>query len=179
MRMPSWIVLVLIVIGGIMVVVGNIEYPRARAREDKQRLANDARTILLPEMKRNSEIVLSMQSALEARHVPMEKFDVTAWETISKGGLLLGLEQSEIAKYLRVYGLVYRANDLSAELLDAATGVRSALQDSQHIKDVFVGGLQSTLKELQVALASTEPKKVEVMDGKPAPLTVEPGKGEP
>lgn len=115
MRMPpSWILFGLIVIGGAVAVISNTLYPLAKARETKERLASDARTILLPEIKQNSEIVLSMQSTLEARIASVEKFDVSAWETISKGGLLLGLKPTEITNFLQVYRLVYRANDLSA-----------------------------------------------------------------
>ncbi len=159
MRMPpSWILFALIVIGGAVAVIANTLYPLAKAREAKERLASDARAILLPEIKRNSEIVLAMQSILEARTVPVEKFDVTAWETISKGGLLLGLEPTEITNFLRIYRLVYQANDLSVQLLDSATGVRSALEHSQQIKEMFLSKLQSTLKELQAALSNTERK---------------------
>ena len=100
-----------------------------------------------------------MQSTLEARTVPVEKFDVTAWETISKGGLLLGLKPTEITNFLQVYRHVYRANDLSAQLLDSATGVRSALQDRKQIKEMFLSNLQSTLKELQATLSNTELKQ--------------------
>lgn len=156
---PSWILFALIVIGGAVAVIANTLYPLAKAREAKERLASDARTILLPEIKRNSEIVLSMQSTLDARNVPVEKFDVTAWETISKGGLLLGLKPAEITNFLQVYRLVYQANDLAAQLLDSVTGVRSALQNSQQIKEMFLSKLQSTLKELQAALSNAELKQ--------------------
>jgi hypothetical protein len=85
----------MIVVGGVLVVVGNIFYQTATSRESKARLANDARTILLPEIQRNSALVSSLKSSLADNKLSFEMFDVTAWETISKGGLLLGLKPEE------------------------------------------------------------------------------------
>ncbi len=143
---PSWILFAMIVLGGAMAVIANTLYPLAKAHEARDRLASDARTILLPEIKRNSELVASMQPALTAGTIPLQKFDVTAWETISKGGLLVGLDPTEITKFLHVYRLIYQANDLSAQLLDSATGIRSALQNAGQTRQIFTTSLQATLK---------------------------------
>lgn len=100
-----------VLFGGAVAVFANALYPLAKAREAKYRLASDARTILLPEVKRNADLGLSMQGSLaEGKLIlPLQKFDVTAWETISKGGLLLGLEPAEIVNFLHVYRLAYEA----------------------------------------------------------------------
>ena len=156
---PSWFLFAMIVVGGAMAVIANTLYPLAKAREGRERLASDARAILLPEVKRNSELVLSIEAILAANNIPLQKFDVTAWETISKGGLLLGLEPAEITKLLHVYSLAYQANDLSAQLLDSATGVRSALANASQTKQVFLGNLQRTLKELEAAFSDLEPEE--------------------
>jgi hypothetical protein len=154
MRMiPSWVLFAFIIIGGAIVVVANTLYPLARAQEDKQKLAQDAKAILLPEIKHNLEIVNGIKLALDANNIPYELLDVTAWETISKGGLLVGLKADEITKLLHVYGLIYRANDQSAKLLDTVAGVQSALQNAGQTRMMFLNGLNTVINELQPALS--------------------------
>lgn len=83
----------------------------------------------------------------------MQKFDVTAWETISKGGLLLGLDSAEIANFLHAYGLAYQANDLIVQLLDSTTGIKSALGNAKQTQQIYIATLQDTLKKLQTSLS--------------------------
>ena len=101
----------------------------------------------------------------------MEQFDVTAWETTSKGGLLLGLEPAEITKFLQVYRLVYQANDLSAQLVDLVMGIRSALQSAGQSKELYLGKLRATLAEIQTAFS-------ELGAAPAAPVSVAPETGD-
>ena len=74
MRMlPSWFLFTMIVIGGSTAVIANTLYPLARAQEARDRLANDARAILIPEIKRNSDLVKSMQDSLDSGNVSVLK----------------------------------------------------------------------------------------------------------
>src|SRR3979409_680755 len=141
MRMlPSWALFALIVIGGGVVVIANTLYPLARAQETKEKLANDARAIISPEIKSNLALVGQIQTA---GNVLAQKFDVTAWETISKGGLLLGLKSDEISKLLHAYSLIYRANDVITKILETVTGIGSAMQNAGTTRQMFGVQLKS------------------------------------
>ncbi len=153
MRMlPSWALLVMIVIGGVVVIVANSFYPIAKDKEAKERLAKDTRSILLPEVRSNLVLIPTIRSALEAGQIPLTRFDVATWETVSKGGLLLGLKPDEITKFLNAYGIIYRANDLSAKLLESATGIESALSGAANTRQVYISNLNNALTQLQTAL---------------------------
>ena len=91
---PSWFLFGVIVLGGLMALIGNTLYPLAREHESKFRLATEAKAILQPEIDRNLELAASMKVALKSNNTSLFKLNVTAWETISKGGLLLGLDYS-------------------------------------------------------------------------------------
>jgi hypothetical protein len=154
MRMlPSWALFGLIIIGGAVVVVANTLYPLAKAQETKEKLAGDARAIISPEIKSNLVLVGQSQAAFTSGNALAQKFDVTAWETISKGGLLLGLKPDEITKLLHAYSLIYRANDLTTKILDTVTGIGSAMQNAGATRQMFAAQLKTTLDELQTALS--------------------------
>jgi hypothetical protein len=84
--------------------------------------------------------------------------DVTAWETISKGGLLLGFDSKRITSLLDIYSAVYRVNELSSLLIEAVTGVQSALVGADQSKHAIVGSLQAALSELQSAFNELDEK---------------------
>lgn len=150
--LPSWALFGLIIIGGAVVVVANTLYPLSKAQEDKAKLAADAKAILLPEIKRNAQLVTGIEQTLSSGQIPLTELDVTAWETISKGGLLLGLKAEDISKLLRAYNLIYRANELIAKILDLGIGVASAMSSSATNRQVMMNTLSTTLKELDPLL---------------------------
>ena len=157
MRMlPSWALFGLIIIGGAVVVVANTLYPLARAQETKEKLATDARAIISPEIKSNLALVGQFQTGLGNGNALVQKFDVTAWETISKGGLLLGLKSDEISKLLHAYSLIYRANDLITKILETVTGIGSAMQNAGTTRQMFGVQLKSIVDELQTALSDLD-----------------------
>ena len=125
-RMPSWALLFMILAFGALTVFATTYYPVVRAEETRRRLANDARALLLPEIQQNSALLPSIKTALSSDDLSFVMFDITAWEAISKGGLLLGLEPAEITKYLQLYQLVYSANHLITQILDMTLGPASA-----------------------------------------------------
>jgi hypothetical protein len=156
MQPPSWILLIVMVVSGMIAVAANAWYPIVKANEAKASLASDAKSLLLPEVKRNSELVSSLQFSLETKQITVNqlyKFDVDAWETISKGGLLLGLEPTEINKFLQVYRLLYQANDLKTRLLDLSLSVGSTLTTRDQIQQIYFDLLRTTLGELQTAFS--------------------------
>ncbi len=151
--LPSWALFGMIVVGGAVAVIANTLYPLARAQEAKDKLASDARAILDPEIKSNLELIATFNTELDAHRIPFQKFQVGAWETISKGSLLLGLKSDEITKLLRVYGLVYRANEVNAMLLESTTGINATVSNAGPIRLMYISNLKTTLQELQTALS--------------------------
>jgi hypothetical protein len=87
---------------------------------------------------------------------PIKKFDVTAWETISKGGLLLGLKSDDISKLLHAYSLIYRANEAITKILETVTGIGSAMQNAAATRQMFLAQLKSIVDELKIALSDLE-----------------------
>jgi hypothetical protein len=146
----------MIVVGGAMAVIANTLYPLARSNEATLRLASDAKSILLPEVKHNLEIASAMQRSLSNGNVILYKFDVTAWETISKGGLLIGLKPTEITLFLSAYRLAYQANDFHAQFLDASSGIRSTLTNAPELRQLYQTYLLNTLSPLSKALSALD-----------------------
>jgi hypothetical protein len=152
MRVTSSLLFIAIIVFGILALAANAAYPVYKERETKEKLAQSAKEILAPEIQHNAEVLASIEKSLQAREASIEKFEVTAWETISKGGLLLGLENAVVTKLLRVYSLEYKANDLSARLLETTIGVARALDNAQATRNMLVSILEKTLQELQSSL---------------------------
>jgi hypothetical protein len=116
---------------------------------------------LLPELEQNLKLIVEMQDALSRNEISIKKLDVAAWETISKGGLLLGLKPEEITSYLHVYRLTYQANEWGSRSLDLSVGITSALSKSPQIKEFYMNNWRTTLAELQDALLKIGIKKAE------------------
>jgi hypothetical protein len=89
-----------------------------------------------------------MLQALDKDQIPLDAFDTTAWQTVSRGDLLLGLPSEDLSRMMQAYHLANRANSLHSRLLESVVGVASALQGSQETRKVLVSGLRSVLKEL-------------------------------
>jgi hypothetical protein len=145
---PSWAFLVLLVVGGGTVGFANAYYLQAREREAKERLAADAKSILLPEIKSNFDLSVKMLGEDDDMLRP-EKLDVDAWETISRGGLLLGLKSDEIQQFLEIYRRVFRANELSGKIIASRVGIESALQGALIYRQTAIDELRRVLNELQ------------------------------
>jgi hypothetical protein len=149
---PSWVLLAVIIIGGIAIVLANSYYPIAKEREATTRLAQDAKSILLAEVRTNLTVLTAMQDAMKEQRIRDAQFSVSAWETVSRGGLLLGLKPDEITKFLTAYNQVYRANALEARIIDTLVGVESSMSNADETRQKFIGELQSLLTSLEPRL---------------------------
>lgn len=149
MRMiPSWIVLAIIVGGGIIVVAANSYYPIAKERETKEQLAQNAKAILITEVQGNAQLLKLELEVIEKGQVNDAQFSVSAWETVSKGGLLLGLKPEEITKFLQAYNLIFRANMLITRLMNTLLGVDAAMGGVGETRNHLMGELKATLTAL-------------------------------
>ncbi|HTZ68372.1 MAG TPA: hypothetical protein VMB83_13120 [Roseiarcus sp.] len=131
--LPTWALLCLILFGGALAAFGVTLYPAASAREDKARLAHDANAILSPEIEANKKIAASMLAELSPNTLPTSALEVSAWQTVSNGGLLAGLEPSQVTRLLRIYSLAFQVNSLIARFTDLFTGMPYALTQSPQL----------------------------------------------
>lgn len=161
--MPNWLLLLptgwllaAIALGGAVATLAVTLYPAASAREDKARLAKDARSILSPEIEANKKLAYAIQTEVTPNTIPKDILETAAWQTVSAGGLLVGLEPSQITRLLRVYSLVFQVNALLARMLDLTTGMSYALTQSPQLRRIIWNELQPKLLELQKALAEID-----------------------
>ena len=152
-NLPTWTLLLMVLFGGAMAAAGVTLYPAASARDDKVRLAHDANAILLPEIEANKKIAASMQSEITPNTIPTSVLEVSAWQTVASGGLLLGLDAPQITKLLRIYNLVFQVNAHIAKLVELTTGISYALQQSPQLRQIVFNQLRVKLGELQTAFA--------------------------
>jgi hypothetical protein len=104
----STVLLGLIMAAGLIAVVANSFYPGVREAEKKAALGANAIAILAPELASNKERVDEDKRIINNgwNGTYIEDFDVSAWEAISKGGLLLGLDVVYVNKILKIYNIV-------------------------------------------------------------------------
>ena len=150
---PTWLALLGLVVGGAIVVLANAAYLSASEREKKAELAEDAAAILQPELQSNRALLDDLHPRVAANPVPLVEFSVSAWEAISKGGLLLGLASDRTEKLLQVYSRIYRANDLLAGLREHTMGVANAMANSATVIHEYKGSLEAALNNLDVAFS--------------------------
>jgi hypothetical protein len=150
--MPSWVLLAIIIVCGIAVIVANSYYPIAKERESKERLAQDAKAILIAEVKSNAQLVKFELDLIAKGQVNDAQFSVSAWETVSKGGLLLGLKSEEITKFLQAYNWIFRANMLITRMINTLLGVDAAMGSVAETRSHLMAELKETLTELEPIL---------------------------
>jgi hypothetical protein len=146
----------MILVGGALAASGVTLCPAASAREDKARLAHDAKAILSPEIEANKKIVELMQTEITPNTIPTNVLEVSAWQTVSNGGLLVGLEPSQTTRLLHIYNLVFQVNGLIARLVDLTTGMSYALTQAPQLRQIVWNELQPKLSELQKAFADLD-----------------------
>jgi hypothetical protein len=141
--------MIMIFIGVLLVAWANIEYPHAREKEKRKAAAEQARSLLEPELRRNRQRLDEMSQALDKGNIPLDAFDTTAWQTVSRGELLFGLPSKELSAMMQAYYLANRANALHARLLD---GRESALGGWRDTQQVLVSNLKRVVQELEPVL---------------------------
>ena len=155
-RMPSFVWIIVMVLGGIAAVVGNVGYPLSRQREEKQSTAKTVRETLKTELQGNLEQIVRMRSNLNKnpKEVTTSGLKAGAWSAIANGQLLLGLNANLRSKLIKAYGLVNDANDYHKQLLESYTGVTLALSGIENIRNVWFAALSNTINELEPLLHS-------------------------
>lgn len=142
LNFPSWTYVAVVAIGGFLVVMGNIGYPVAREREKKAQLANDAWSILLPELTDNRKIAADTITDLDNNQVNFTKLKASSWEAVSKGAMLLSFNSRDMLRLMRAYDKVYHINELNAEYIDYGVGMKSALSSRVETMSSIRNGLR-------------------------------------
>jgi len=165
-HVPSWLAVLALVVGGAIVVLANTIYLSASEREKKAELAEEANSILEPELQSNNKALPYMLWLVANSGVSFDDFSVSSWEAISKGGLLLGLESDRTRKLLQVYSLIYKANNLQAGLREAATrdvrsnaiiSVPTASQEYRKMLEAALNNLDAAFRDLGMPPPSEAP----------------------
>jgi hypothetical protein len=100
-----------------------------------------------------------LRSKEQTLTLDIPQFDVSAWETVSKGGLLLGLDAADIRKLLLIYKKCYQANKKSAELHDLLYGTSADPVRRPQLIGYFSTSLKTTVTELEQAIDDLNPTK--------------------
>jgi hypothetical protein len=153
---PSWVVFWIVIVSGAVAVFANAWYPTLKEREQNLKLSKNAMDILRPEIKQNREIAARMKSLFESNKESFETLNVSAWETVSRGGLLVGLEPDKVTKLLRAYSLSYKANELHDRYVDATVGIVAALGFATKLPGVIKAALEDILGQLDSALSDVD-----------------------
>ena len=150
MNSTAWIIT--IIAGVVLVAIGNINYPIAKDRESKQQKAELAWKLLEPELYDNMVRLCRMKIELNADLLRWEVFNTSAWQTVSDGGLLLGLAPGKLSDLLRGYSLINRASQLHAKLIDSTLG--NSIGSAQGAQRSIQQALVSVLTDLESHLRS-------------------------
>jgi hypothetical protein len=129
----------------------NTIYPTAKAKEQQKQLSEKAWQLLLPEILDNLDVASTYNQVITKNRVPPKNFRVSAWEMVSGGGMLLGLEPNDLNSALRAYSLLFQANALYSRMLDLDT--RSQTVGNPIIyRDDLLHQLVDTVKSAEIAL---------------------------
>jgi len=152
-----WVIV--IAVGALLVAIGNIQYNRARESESKKEMAAQAVLILRPELDRNLKILVQMQKDIPKSQIPVEAFDTAAWQTVSHGGLVLGLDDNLLPNMMKIYNLMNRANALHFRILEMSIGVTSTISGTSAIRVQLQTNLLGILSELEPILRDVANQK--------------------
>jgi hypothetical protein len=146
---PSWTYVAVVAIGGFLVVMGNISYPVAREREKKAQLADDAWSILLPELADNRKIAAETLTYFDNNQVNLTKLKSSSWEAVSKGAMLLSFDSRDMLNLMRVDDKVYRITEINTEYVDYGVGMKSVLSNRVEVMSSIRNDLKLRLSELE------------------------------
>ncbi len=146
---PSLTYVAVVATGGFLVVMSNIGYPVAREREKKAQLANDAWSILLPELADNLKVAVETLAYLDKNQVNLTKSKSSSWEAASKGAMLLSVNSRDMLSLMQAYDKMYQINEINIEYIDYGVGMKAVLSNRTEVMSSIRGDLKSQLIELE------------------------------
>lgn len=162
--MSSGFWMLVIVMGALAVAVGNIQYPKAREVEQKKAWASQALSLLQPELQANLELLQRTKSLLGKTppEVTLQRFNTTAWDTVSGSELLIGLGSGKLSRLMQTYHLVNQANHIHEWIEENSLGISSVVRGEARNKnkESLISGLSEALNKLEPLLKSLIEEKL-------------------
>jgi hypothetical protein len=152
MNIPSYWWLACILLGVVLVALGNIMYASARDHERGVAASEKASQLLSFEMQRNLDRIVGLRANLQQSQVSSISLETTAWDIVSKSGLLTNLEPDRVNTLAGIYYLISQAESYRTEVITLSVGVASALGSSAATKSLYLKYLNETIDKLEPAL---------------------------
>jgi hypothetical protein len=149
---------VLIGVGAFLVAYGNIHFNVTRDRERAQLAGEKATSMLKIECANNLKRIAEMRQAFATGQAIVDNFEMTAWNIVSNGGLLVQVDQDTLAKVADIYYLIGSANTHQSRLLEMTFGVAGSLTNAPQLKQQQITYITNELNKL-------EPKLTELIAG--------------
>jgi hypothetical protein len=146
----------IIVVAGVVAVAANTFYPGVKEAEKKAALGKNAVAILSPELTSNRELLDEDKRIINNGWSSFDFFDVSAWEAISRGGLLLGLDSDYVNKILNIYKFIYKSNSIINVITEHTSGTSSSLTNSIDTVNTYKQKLSIVLEKLNAAFGELD-----------------------
>ena len=152
--MSSTFWIFIIILGGSAVVLGNIEYAKAKASEETIEIAANAKSILFPELLANHQLAFKIIAALQNKELPHSMLSTGAWQVASQGNMITSLPEHERLAIVETYQHILNANEHHNRFIEINSGVASALEKSGDTKKVIESNL---IFELNNVIEKSQP----------------------
>jgi hypothetical protein len=142
------------VLGAGIVAVANIQYQRTRESEQMLERAQQAMSILRPELEFNLKTAKGFQSRIPEGKIDLPAFDTSAWAAVSHGDLLRGLSGDHLPRLMNTYRLINHANIVHDRILEMNLGTASALSGRDKLEEFLMMDLAKIAEQLQPELTA-------------------------
>ena len=150
---PSVVYLIMLVSGGAIAVVGSTLYPIARANEQKVQLAKDAKSLLLPEIERNTALFEGLKDIMLNKGAVLDvNLETAAWEVVSRGSLVSGFKSEDLNKLIESYRYLYLFNERNSKLNSSLYDISSSLQNAGERRMSLFEQIKSLLPAIEKSL---------------------------
>lgn len=148
--------MVVIILGSIAVLVGNLYYQqakaeeerlyqKAKAEEDKQAAAVLANELLIPELKDNLRLAKNMLLMIQSERSTQQKFSTGAWEVASRGNLIRSLPIEELRLITQSYQHLLNASAHQDRLYDQMFGIGVTITGASERRASIMSNLSGEL----------------------------------
>jgi uncharacterized protein YpmB len=142
----------IIMVAAFTAAAANILFLNAKDQERTQAASEKALSIIKGECENNLTIIGAMRDAFKMNRYPVNGLEVTAWNIVSSGGLLVQVDKDTLAKVANIYYIVGLANAHQARLLELNYGVAAAMQNAAQSRQEQVQFITNNIDALEPKL---------------------------
>ncbi|QYK00791.1 hypothetical protein [Shewanella psychrotolerans] len=146
--MSSWHWVGVIVFGGALVVLGNIQYARSKADEDSKKVEKSALSILEPELLKNHQTAFQILNALNNQTISYSQLSMGAWKVCTEANLISNLPEEKLNKIINAYQHIENAMLFHKKLIDHSSGTGAAMSGAPKVREVIISNLQHELNNV-------------------------------